>query len=196
MEYVEGRVLLGLVVRVPGPPEICYVNYIIMKYISNSPKETKKIAAKILKQARKKERKGALVLALRGDLGAGKTNFVQGIGEYLKISRNITSPTFVIMKLYSLGVRPSCATVAEPEGLTLQEPFSTLYHFDCYRILVSKEILDLEWKDIISKKENLILIEWAENIKDILPKNSVWVIIKDKTENKREIIVRGLDPSW
>lgn len=163
----------------------------IMKYISNSPKETKKIAAKILKQARKKERKGALVLALRGDLGAGKTNFVQGIGEYLKISRNITSPTFVLMKRYSLGVRPTCATVAEPEGLTPREPFSTLYHFDCYRILAFKEILDLEWKDIISKKENLILVEWAENIKDILPKNSVWVIIKDKTENKREIIVRG-----
>ena len=174
------------------------------KYISHFPKETKKIAAEIIKEAwpaaafggapleavvqkegralpKPLAKKGSLVLALSGELGAGKTIFAQGVGEYLGISRIINSPTFVIMKRYDISRESK--TPKKFKGM------HNFYHFDCYRINSSDEILELGWQDIISADGNLVLVEWAERIKDILPSDAVWIKMKSRNKSDREIIV-------
>ncbi len=100
----------------------------------------------------------SLLICLKGDLGEGKTTFTQGVAEALKIKESVTSPTFLIMKKYQ-----------PPRGKY------TLYHFDCYRVENAQEILDLGWKEINKEKNNIILVEWAEKIKSILPKDSIWI---------------------
>ena len=147
-----------------------------MKYTTCSPSETKKLAGEILKKISERNREGALVFALSGQLGAGKTKFVQGAAEFLGIERNVTSPTFVLMKRYGL-----------------LGAFNSFYHFDCYRLYSSKEVLDLGWEKIISNPKNIIFVEWAEKIKNILPSGTIYVTIKDRRENKRELEVRFLE---
>ena len=120
------------------------------KYNSTSPQETKKIAKEILGDFLPFNGK-SLVLALRGELGAGKTIFAQGVGEYLGISRIINSPTFVIMKRYDISRESK--TPKKFKGM------HNFYHFDCYRINSSDEILELGWQDIISADGNLVLVE-------------------------------------
>ena len=163
------------------------------KYISHSPSETKKIAADIIKEVwpttalggppgkAVDRREGSLVLALAGDLGAGKTTFVQGVARFLGIEQTIASPTFILMKRYE--IQEEQATSLGLGGLC------NLYHFDCYRLDFSQDILDLGWKEIISTDGNLILVEWAEKIKDILPPDTVWVRMESRSENEREIVV-------
>ena len=145
------------------------------KYVSNSVKETKNFAINLIEQISAVKSQKTLVIGLVGELGAGKTQFVQGAAEYLGIKRNVTSPTFVLMKKYSV-----------PTG-----NFNTMYHIDCYRLHSSREVLDLGWKEIAQEPNNIIFIEWAERVKGILLKDVIWVTIKDKGENKREIEVRN-----
>ena len=150
------------------------------RFISYSEEETKLIARRLLESTGGTGESGALVIALYGKLGAGKTRFVQGVAEYLRISRNITSPTFVLMKKYNISSK------------VFLKQAKTLYHFDCYRINSSKEILDIGWQNIITNPSNIVLAEWAERIEDILPQNAVKVAIKEKSENEREIIIKNL----
>lgn len=151
------------------------------KYLSRSQKDTKQIAQDILREFWARERKGALVLALVGDLGAGKTNFTQGLAKFLGIQQTVSSPTFVLMKRYSINSKTSSDL-----GL---DGLSNLYHFDAYRLNNSKEILDLGWEDVVSSRENLIVVEWAEKIQDILSSDAVRVDFKSYNENQREIEV-------
>lgn len=143
--------------------------------ITRGPEETKKfageLAKKILKTPLLKE-KGAFAVGLKGDLGGGKTTFVQGFAKGLGIKEKITSPTFSIFKIYKLK----------------SGSYKLLYHFDCYRIENPEEVLPLGFKEIISDPQNIVLIEWAENIKEILPKNTKWIIFKFIDESTREII--------
>ena len=134
----------------------------------NSPAETKKFAGLLAEQLFKKKsrRRGALVLALTGDLGSGKTTFVQGFLRDLGIRGRITSPTFVLIKKYKLKcsrLHASC--------------FMTAYHIDCYRIKKPSELLKLGLKEILENPQNIVLIEWAEKIRRALPKNAIWIKI-------------------
>ena len=149
-------------------------------FVSSSEEETKLIARGLLESAVGIRQDSALVIALEGKLGAGKTRFVQGVAEYLRISRNVTSPTFVLMKKYNI-----------PSKVFLKQ-IKTLYHFDCYRINSSKEILDIGWQNIITDPSNIVLAEWAERINDILSQNTIKITIKEKSENEREIIIKNL----
>lgn len=195
-----------------------------MKYITHSPSETKKLAGEILKKIFEQKKEGALrltqgkllrqasardkktaagrqakalVFALSGQLGAGKTKFVQGAAEFLGIERNVTSPTFVLMKRYDLSGAHRSNNV-QKLGRKSDSSLNTggqildcsFYHFDCYRLHSSEEVLDLGWEKIISNSKNIVFIEWAEKVKDILPSNTICVTMKDKGENKREISVR------
>lgn len=112
------------------------------------------------------ELRGGEVICLSGDLGAGKTTFTQGLLKGLKIGGPYTSPTFVIMKKYK----------------------DNIFHFDAYRIK-DKDILNLGWEEIIADKNNIVIIEWAERIKKILPKNSLWIKFEWLNEKKRKICV-------
>ena len=105
----------------------------ISKSIAKTQKIAKELAEKILKH--KKKRNHAFVIALKGDLGGGKTTFVQGFAKGLGIKGKILSPTFNIYKNYKM-----------------------FYHFDCYRIKNSKEILDLHFKEIIQNPKNIVII--------------------------------------
>ena len=140
------------------------------KYQTKSPKETKKLAGRIIRQYYQKNR--PLVLALVGDLGSGKTTFCQGIGEYYDIKK-INSPTFNITKEYPI-----------PDG--------TFYHIDTYRLEKGQELIDLGFEKML-KKGNLIAIEWAEKIKNNLCRlknknnKTIWLFIVQKALAEREI---------
>ena len=144
-----------------------------MGYISSSVGETKKFAAELVKKSFPNKKEGALVFGLVGELGAGKTHFVQGAAATLGIKRNITSPTFVLMKKYDISNGES----------------KIMYHIDCYRLDSSHDILDLGWSKIILDQGNIVFVEWAEKVKKILPRDAMLIFIKDLGGEKREITI-------
>ncbi len=138
-----------------------------MQFISNSPDETQGFAADMAKSL-----KSGDVLCLYGDLGAGKTAFVQGLAKGLGIDEPITSPTFTIVNEYE-GRLP-------------------LYHFDVYRIADSDEMYEVGFDEYVYG-EGVSVIEWPQLIADILPERRFDIEIKKdfgKGENYREITVR------
>lgn len=146
------------------------------KYLTNSPSQTKKLGEILAKEILKikPRRKKALVLGLEGDLGGGKTTFLKGFAKGLGIKEKILSPTFIIIRRLKIN------------NLTMKQ-FSNFYHIDCYRVQNSKEILDLGFKEIISNPKNIVAIEWAERIKKILPKNTIWIKFEFIDEKTRKI---------
>ncbi len=135
--------------------------------LSKSLKQTNKIALGLAKKALKSKR--PFILGLKGNLGSGKTTFIQGFGKGLGIKDRILSPTFVILKRFKIKDK-------------------NFYHIDCYRIKSPKEILDLGFKEIISNSQNIVAIEWADKIKKIMPKDTIWLKFKLIDEFSREII--------
>lgn len=133
-----------------------------MKYITRSKKETKDLAKKLAKKL-------TGVIALIGELGSGKTTFAQGFAEGLEIKEKIISPTFVLIRQHKI---PNSKKI--------------LYHIDLYRI---EDIKSLGLDELWSNKENIVLIEWAEKIKKLLPKNTTYIQFKILSENKRQIII-------
>lgn len=123
------------------------------------------------------------VILLSGNLGAGKTTFVQALGKLFKIKSKINSPTFVLMKRYLINSgRPTSGKL-----------YRNLYHMDAYRLEgkdIKKELEILKLSEIIENKENLILIEWGELIEKYLPKKIIKINIKDKGENSREVDIK------
>ena len=152
------------------------------EHITNSPSQTRKIAEILAKKIlRTPLEKKALILRLEGDLGGGKTTFLQGFAKGLGIKEKILSPTFVIMKKYKI-----------PTGL--MGKFQSFYHIDCYRIKKQKEILNLEFKEIISNPKNIIAIEWAEKIKKMLPQDAFSIKFDFLSKNKRKIKLSEVRP--
>ena len=135
-----------------------------MKYISNSYDETLTIASEFAKTLREGD-----VLCMYGDLGAGKTAFVQGLAKGLGIDEHITSPTFTIVNEYE-GTLP-------------------LYHFDVYHIADSDEMYEVGFDEYVYG-EGVSVIEWCELIEDILPEKRYNITITknyEKGDNYREI---------
>lgn len=136
--------------------------------ITKSDKETKKLGRRLAKKIiKRKPLKKAFVIGLEGDLGGGKTTFLQGFAKGLGIKQKITSPTFVIIKR-----------------------FTNFYHIDCYRIKKPKELLNLGFKKIISDPKNIVVIEWADRIRKIMPQNTTWIKFSFIDKNKREIMLQ------
>ena len=114
----------------------------------------------------------ALIFALRGDLGAGKTTFTQGFFQGIGIKRNPISPTFVIMRRY--GIRRS--------------GFRNAYHFDAYRLKKAEDVEVLEFGKITSDPRNIILVEWPERIEGVLPRGAIRLdFAYGRKENERII---------
>lgn len=97
----------------------------------------------------------ATVVGLYGDLGAGKTTFVQAAAKALGVKETLNSPTFLIMKSYPL-----------PSTL-----YRLLIHIDAYRLKNSDELRRLRFDELLANPKNLILIEWADKVADLLPKD-------------------------
>jgi tRNA threonylcarbamoyladenosine biosynthesis protein TsaE len=117
------------------------------------------------------DRGDALVLALEGDLGAGKTTFTQELGRYFKVSEAITSPTFAIMKQYPLE----------------HKEFDLLVHIDAYRIEDETEVAPLKLEDILERPKTLVCIEWPEQIYQVVPKSAVRIKIDITDDEKRTV---------
>ncbi len=155
-----------------------------IKYITNDYKETQKLGAdfgkKILKNTAKMN--GAFVVGLWGDLGSGKTTFLQGFAKGIGIKEKILSPTFVILKHFKI-------TKSQITNSKLQtnSKFTDFYHIDCYRLESPEEIMGLGWREIILNPKNIVAIEWPEKIESVLPKDIFKINYKFIDENKREI---------
>lgn len=115
----------------------------------------------------------AVVLALKGALGSGKTTFVQGFAKGLEVKERVLSPTFLVVKEFELSHTNK----------------TRLYHIDAYRLESSQELLDLGFKSIIANPKNIVVIEWADKVKDILPKDTQWIHFSTIKENSRELDV-------
>lgn len=118
-------------------------------------------------------RKEALICALSGGLGSGKTSFIQGILRFFKVKR-ATSPTFVIMKHY--GLKKPVASVKD------------IYHIDAYRLKSFKELEAFGFSEILKSKQALVLIEWPERIQKGLPKNIIKIKFCCGEQEKERII--------
>lgn len=141
----------------------------LMEIISHSEAETQNIA---------RELASALpcgrVVALRGDLGAGKTAFSSGVLAMLGATGPFPSPTFVIMHRYELA-NPS------PQGIR------RIYHIDAYRINDPDDLSRLGFEEWITDPEGLVLLEWPERVENILPENVVTVSLEAVSETERKI---------
>jgi len=142
------------------------------KYITNSEKETFNLGKKIATTL-----KGGEVVALSGNLGAGKTVLIKGIAAGLEIKKTITSPTFVLMKVY-------------PVRKFIFNGIKKLVHIDCYRSSGPDDIKAVGAVDYFNDNETIVVIEWAEKIKKILPKKTVNIKIKIGRINNRNITIK------
>jgi tRNA threonylcarbamoyladenosine biosynthesis protein TsaE len=117
---------------------------------------------------------GAVLIALSGDLGAGKTTFAQAFGKALGVGENITSPTFVIEKIYQL------------QG----QKFDRLVHIDAYRLESPHELEALGFKELLLDPKNLILLEWPQRVAELLPDDAVKIRF-DIHGDERTISING-----
>ena len=142
-----------------------------MKIISKSLGDTENIAREVLAKEIVKSENSATVVGLYGDLGSGKTAFTQEVGKILGVAENMQSPTFVIEKIYSIDWKG----------------FKNLIHIDAYRLEKNSELLHLGWEEITREPENLIFLEWSENVAGIIPEDAKRIYFKFIDENTREI---------
>ena len=132
--------------------------------ISNSEEETKLCAERLARQL-----KAGDIVLLQGDLGAGKTTFVKGLGSALKVSpKKVNSPTFVLMNYYK-GKLP-------------------IYHFDLYRLENPQAIETLDLDEYFYGA-GVSLIEWPEHLGEYMPKLYYLVELKHKSEDQRQICI-------
>lgn len=141
------------------------------------PSSTKKFAASFARSLLRRKRGVGhpLVIGLVGELGAGKTTFVQGFAKALGVREKIVSPSFTIMRVFRLGKK---------------KRFRHLVHIDCWRLKNPSEIKEIGFLSVLRDRDAVILIEWADNIRGLLPRQTVWVSIAHSAQNKREIVVR------
>ena len=134
-------------------------------FISNSEKDTERIAAEFAETL-----KSGDVVALFGDLGAGKTAFVRGVADAIGAGADkVSSPTFTLVNEYDGDIK--------------------LYHFDVYR-LENAQLSEFDWMDEYLFGDGVCLIEWAEYILPILPKDYIRVEIERVSESERKITVK------
>jgi tRNA threonylcarbamoyladenosine biosynthesis protein TsaE len=134
--------------------------------ITTSFEQTQKFGREFAQRLR-----GGEVIALHGDLGSGKTTFVQGLAEGLGIKKRIISPTFIIMRSYDL------------EGKTIKN----FYHVDLYRIESEKDIEGLGLLELMNDSENIVVIEWPEKIEHLLSERRRDLFFNYLGDDKREI---------
>jgi tRNA threonylcarbamoyladenosine biosynthesis protein TsaE len=133
--------------------------------------ETEKAAEDFLKKISTEKSAAVTIVGLYGDLGSGKTTFTQAIAKLLGITDFVTSPTYVIEKVYPIQ----------------NEKFDRMIHIDLYRIESAKELLHLNWNEIIADPKNLIFIEWPEKISEIMPKGHQEIHFTFVSEHERKI---------
>ena len=137
------------------------------EYITNSERETEEIGRRFAEKL-----PGGTVVAMYGDLGAGKTAFVRGMARGLGLSCRVSSPTFTIVNEY-LGDRE-------------------LIHFDMYRLSGADELFDIGWEDYLSRGA-ICAVEWSENVEDAFFGDEVRVTSEKLSDTGRKITIEGVD---
>lgn len=137
-------------------------------YITKSSDETEALAEDLAKKL-----KGGQVVALFGDLGAGKTTFVKGLGKGLGVKERIISPTFIIQNSHNLK-----------NGFVLN-------HFDFYRLDPVDDLTIESTEEVFSSPYAISAVEWPERIEYLLPKRTIKVRLESLGENRRKIEIYG-----
>ena len=132
-----------------------------MTIITHSEAETERAGEALAEKVKKGD-----VIAMYGDLGAGKTAFVRGLARGMDISERVSSPTFTIVNEYP-GETP-------------------LFHFDMYRLSGSDELFEIGWEDYLTRG-GVCVVEWSENVEDAFDGSVITVKINKTGENDREI---------
>ena len=151
--------------------------------IVSSPKEMAKfaqVAASLIAKLGPGPEK-ATIIALVGDLGAGKTSFTQSFLKELGIKEKVVSPTFVIMRSFRLPRRQAGMSSKKKNA------FKVAHHIDAYRVSAT-ELNSLGLKEMLKNPQNLIVIEWADRIKRSLPKGTIWIEIEHGKNEKHRTI--------
>ena len=137
------------------------------EFISHSQLETEEIGQKLAEKL-----PGGSVVAMYGDLGAGKTAFVRGMAKGMGLSCRVSSPTFTIVNEY-LGERE-------------------LIHFDMYRLSSADELFDIGWEDYLSRGA-VCAVEWSENVQDAFFGDEIVVRIEKLNDTDRKILIEGAE---
>ncbi len=140
----------------------------------HSTDELETYAKSVLDEIALLPHEGAVVLALTGDLGAGKTAFVKAIAKRLGVEEHVTSPTFVIMKTYDTQQ-------------TMDEGFKSLTHIDAYRLESAHELEVLGWSELLADPDALIAVEWPEKVPGAMPTSAHHFVFEHVDENTRKI---------
>jgi len=135
-------------------------------------KDINKVTKEILKKVLKNKSAEATILALSGNLGTGKTTLTKDIAKEMGIKGSISSPTFVIMKIYNV-----------PSSSNYFTNFKRIIHIDAYRLEENEKLENIGWSEFIKDKDNLIIIEWPENIKNHLVTKVNYVLL-EHVDNK------------
>ena len=131
------------------------------EFITHSPEETFALGENLGKSCQ-----GGEVILLLGNLGAGKTCFTQGLAYGLGVKGKVSSPTFNLMKVYKIKTGVLC-------------------HIDAYRLNSGNDLIAIGLDDYLEKKDAIVVIEWAERVKDIWPKNKIKVEIKNIKDGRK-----------
>jgi len=144
-----------------------------MEIITESSQKTADFGAKVAADLKKTlaGKKVAVVIGLVGDLGSGKTTFSQGFAKGLGVTSKVISPTFILFRTYDFSG-------------------GKLYHVDLYRLeeQIKDEMSNIGLFDVFAQAGNIVLVEWAEKAKELLPKDTIWFEFSHLGENKRKIV--------
>lgn len=185
-----------------------------IKIITESFEETQKAGAKFATRmilAQGLSLSGAVVVALYGNLGSGKTTFAQGMAKGLGITKRLISPTFIITRSYTIPGRfwTGSSISSGLSNLGIEDPrdlgprgkdhssgqartVTDFYHIDLYRVQSKKDIEGLGIKEILTDPQNIVAIEWAEKLGKLLPKERWGVKFQDLGEEKKKITIHNL----
>lgn len=136
-----------------------------LEIISKSVTDTENAGAAFAKSL-----KPGSVVAMYGDLGAGKTAFVRGMASGLNSASRVTSPTFTIVNEYDGDIE--------------------LFHFDMYRLNSADELFDIGWEDYL-RCDGICVVEWSENVSDVFDGTEVSVTIEKLSDSERKLILDG-----
>lgn len=140
-------------------------------HLTENEKQTRDVAERLALKI--SERGQRVVVALVGELGAGKTTFVQAFAKAMGIKKRILSPTFLIMKRFPLS---------------RESNFANLFHIDAYRV-DAEDLIELGFQEML-KGKNVVLIEWADRVARILPSDTIWLRFSHGSkENERKITI-------
>ena len=141
-------------------------------FLTNTAKQTHRLGQRLARRLR-----GGEVLAVTGELGAGKTVLARGLAEGLGVRHRISSPTFLLMRVYHIKKRGS--------------KIRQFVHVDAYRIKHPAELADIGLNEFLGKPDAVVVIEWAERVKPLLPRRRYDLLLRlGKTPTVRHLTLR------